>query len=177
MVLGHTILCSLSPSLGLGLASPASFLLWGAVGCVILLLLKVMNHLSPSAPHGENPPPRNMEEMPQTVARLVMGSKWGGRGRCLSKPGGAGDFPAPCPEHLLGFCQLGLHRGAVVLPLAEVGPGNWASPADAELSSGRDGGGWCSEAQPSPDCLTGNGIRETRVADEEPRPRWAPPSA
>lgn len=50
-MLGHGVPCSLSPALGPFLAFPSSFLLlWEAVDCIILLLLKVMNHLSPCQP-------------------------------------------------------------------------------------------------------------------------------
>lgn len=37
-----------------------------------------------------------------------------------------------CPEHILGFCQPGLCKGAIVWSSAEVGLGSLASLADAE---------------------------------------------
>lgn len=114
-----------------------------------------------SAPHGENPLPRSTEEMPQTMAlwlSLVIGSK--GRADACALGRGGGTLQR-CPEYLLGFCQLGLCRGAVVWSSAEGGPRSPAPLTDAE--QWQRWGEQCSGAHPSPHCLTGDGIREPWV--------------
>lgn len=81
MKLGHVIPCSLSHPLDSFLVSLSlpPFFLQGAVGCVILLLLKVMNHLSPRQPHMVKIPfPGARRKCLRLWLGLVIGSKWGG---------------------------------------------------------------------------------------------------
>lgn len=69
--------------------------------------------------------------MPQTMAWPCHREQVGwGADTCVTGRGW-GSF-LHCPEHLLGFCQLGQCKGAVVWSSAEVGPGSLASLADAE---------------------------------------------
>ena len=91
--------------------------------------------------------------MPQTVAGPVMGSKGALGGRCLCRGERVGAHL--CPEHLLGFCQQGLCRGAVGWLSSEMGPGHpWQIMEE--------------EAQPRlPDT---HGISEPLEVGEEPRP-------
>lgn len=105
--------CSLSHPLGFFLVSLSlpPFFLQGAVYCVILLLLKVMNHQFPYQPHKVKILfPGAWRKCFRLGLGLVIESKLGG-GQILVQWGGAGDPSITAPSIFLVSVSQGCAKG------------------------------------------------------------------